>query len=72
MCLFLLRDSNVLVGGLSIVCIFLAFLVRKPAFMVQLCLHRVLVEAPISGSIIFAGVLLKVGGYIMIIIIIIT
>ena len=39
--------------------------------MVQLWLHRVLVEAPISGSIIFAGVLLKVGGYIIIIIIII-
>jgi len=39
-----------------------AFLVRIPIFIVHLWLLKAHVEAPVSGSIILAGVLLKLGG----------
>jgi NADH-quinone oxidoreductase subunit M len=63
LCLFLLRDS-ILVGGLFYFCIVVAFLVETPIFFVHFWIPKEHVEAPVSHPVIFASVLLKLGGWV--------
>nr|QRZ60670.1 NADH dehydrogenase subunit 4 [Prosthiochaeta sp. CAU WL-2019511] len=44
-------------------CLIMAFLVKMPMFLVHLWLPKAHVEAPVSGSMILAGIMLKLGGY---------
>nr|UEV86556.1 NADH dehydrogenase subunit 4 [Leucoma chrysoscela] len=44
-------------------CMIMAFLVKMPMYFIHLWLPKAHVEAPVSGSMILAGVMLKLGGY---------
>nr|YP_010010050.1 NADH dehydrogenase subunit 4 [Anoplistes halodendri]QNS38607.1 NADH dehydrogenase subunit 4 [Anoplistes halodendri] len=44
-------------------CMIFVFLVKIPMFFVHLWLPKAHVEAPVSGSMILAGIMLKLGGY---------
>nr|APX40962.1 NADH dehydrogenase subunit 4 [Cryptocephalus ramburii] len=45
------------------ICMNMVFLVKIPMFFLHLWLPKAHVEAPVSGSMILAGVMLKLGGY---------
>nr|QIV24700.1 NADH dehydrogenase subunit 4 [Enneaphyllus aeneipennis] len=44
-------------------CMNMVFFVKMPMFLVHLWLPKAHVEAPVSGSMILAGIMLKLGGY---------
>lgn len=56
-------DGSSWVDHIMIVLLLGAFLVKSPVFMVHGWLPKAHVEAPVAGSIMLAGVLLKFGGY---------
>nr|WRY72495.1 NADH dehydrogenase subunit 4 [Yangida basnetti] len=58
-------DMNFIIIESLIIHLFMifAFLVKLPMFMVHFWLPKAHVQAPVSGSMILAGILLKIGGY---------
>jgi len=57
-----LGDLNGILGVWWVLCI-MAFMVKIPMYLTHLWLPKAHVEAPVAGSMILAGVLLKLGGY---------
>nr|WGL40339.1 NADH dehydrogenase subunit 4 [Tomicus piniperda] len=55
--------ENLDLNLLMYLCMNLVFFVKIPMFLMHLWLPKAHVEAPISGSMILAGVMLKLGGY---------
>nr|APX39515.1 NADH dehydrogenase subunit 4 [Cryptocephalus octoguttatus] len=54
---------NTQLNGYFFICMNMVFLVKIPMFFVHLWLPKAHVEAPVSGSMILAGVMLKLGGF---------
>nr|AYM85172.1 NADH dehydrogenase subunit 4 [Galerucella sp. EMHAU-15070821] len=59
---FLFMDKNLSYAYIYI-CTNMVFFVKIPMFFLHLWLPKAHVEAPVSGSMILAGVMLKLGGY---------
>nr|UQJ75217.1 NADH dehydrogenase subunit 4 [Allotermes cf. paradoxus]URX53923.1 NADH dehydrogenase subunit 4 [Allotermes sp.] len=60
---FFMLGGGDFLSGFFYFCMIFAFLVSMPMFLVHLWLPSAHVEAPVAGSMILAGVLLKLGGY---------
>nr|QXG19124.1 NADH dehydrogenase subunit 4 [Drosophila bifasciata] len=60
---FYLMNNYMFNYDLLYFCLLSAFLVKMPMFLVHLWLPKAHVEAPVSGSMILAGIMLKLGGY---------
>nr|QNG56322.1 NADH dehydrogenase subunit 4 [Palaestes scutellaris] len=56
---FLMNLNNMMMY----MCINFAFFIKMPMFFLHLWLPKAHVEAPVSGSMILAGIMLKLGGY---------
>nr|YP_010185074.1 NADH dehydrogenase subunit 4 [Haemaphysalis montgomeryi]QVJ97811.1 NADH dehydrogenase subunit 4 [Haemaphysalis montgomeryi]WCD42530.1 NADH dehydrogenase subunit 4 [Haemaphysalis montgomeryi] len=61
--MFLFLEFNFIKVGVYFLLMILGFLVKIPVFFFHLWLPKAHVEAPISGSMILAGILLKLGIY---------
>nr|YP_009500735.1 NADH dehydrogenase subunit 4 [Lanthanaphalara mira]AWU48956.1 NADH dehydrogenase subunit 4 [Lanthanaphalara mira] len=62
--MIMMLNKNMLLTNMIVMYMFFcAFLVKVPMFGVHLWLPRAHVEAPVFGSMILAGVMLKLGGY---------
>lgn len=59
----ILNSNPFHISEILVVVIFTAFLVKLPIYSTHLWLPKAHVEAPLAGSIILAGILLKLGGY---------
>nr|QQW48058.1 NADH dehydrogenase subunit 4 [Lipoptena sp.] len=60
---FYLLSFNMINYEILYFCLLMAFLVKMPMFLLHLWLPKAHVEAPVSGSMILAGIMLKLGGY---------
>uniref|UniRef100_A0AAU7VAN5 NADH-ubiquinone oxidoreductase chain 4 n=1 Tax=Stenopsocus longitudinalis TaxID=3074942 RepID=A0AAU7VAN5_9NEOP len=56
-------DKKIYINFVIFIFMYTAFMVKLPMFMLHLWLPKAHVEAPVAGSMILAGVLLKLGGY---------
>nr|YP_010987693.1 NADH dehydrogenase subunit 4 [Psyllopsis discrepans]WON66125.1 NADH dehydrogenase subunit 4 [Psyllopsis discrepans] len=61
--IFFMESLYVVSSFLSFIMFVIAFLVKFPMFGLHMWLPRAHVEAPVYGSMILAGVMLKLGGY---------
>jgi NADH-ubiquinone oxidoreductase chain 4 len=60
---YLFNTGASITGLIRALCLSLAFLVKFPMYGAHLWLLKAHVEAPVAGSILLAGVLLKLGGF---------